>query len=154
MVAIAFVIVIAGLAMPHRYQVETRTKLTTHNNALTPLVLSHWPQLFNWQKPEPIYFTLMPKQQTIGSSAILVHPWGEAEITIYSVSKNQLKLSLHISEEHMATIHLIQSQQDNSKELKIEINGRVNTPFFGSFVALFMQRYLQQLSTQPHELSI
>ncbi|MEI5639695.1 MULTISPECIES: hypothetical protein [unclassified Pseudoalteromonas] len=133
--------------MPHQYQVETQTKLTTHNNALTPLVLSHWPQLFNWQKPEAIYFTLIPKQQAIGSSAIIVHPWGEAEITVYSVSEEQLKLSLHISDEHMATINLMQSQQGNAKQLKVEINGRVNIPFIGSFAALFMQRYLQQLSS-------
>lgn len=110
-------------------------------------MLSHWPQLFNWQKPEPIYFSLLPKQQMLGSSAILVHPWGEAEVTIYSVSKEQLKLSLHISDEHMATIKVIQNQQGNSKRLKIEINGRVNIPFFGSFAALFMQRYLHQLTS-------
>lgn len=143
---LALVIVIAGLAMPHHYKVVKSTDISANNTTLSPLVLSHWPTLFNWQTTEDIHFRILPKRQQVGASAVLVHPWGEAEITITKIDEQSLELSLHLDDEHLAKISLNLFTIQADKQLTITIEGRANTPFIGSFIALFMQQYLQQLT--------
>ncbi|MEJ6475947.1 hypothetical protein [Pseudoalteromonas piscicida] len=144
---LALAIVLTGLAMPHHYKVVKQTHSDVNTTTLSPLVLSHWPVLFNWQPTQDIYFRVLPKSQHIGSSAILMHPWGEAEMTITKLTAQTLSVSLHIDDEHIAkiTLNLLSYQADN-KQLSIIIEGRANTPFIGSFIALFMQQYLQQVT--------
>lgn len=143
---LALLIVISGLAMPHDYKVVKQSRAEVTNTALTPLVLTHWPTLFNWQSTQSVYFRILPKKQHVGSSAVLVHPWGEAELTVTKSTAQHLGLSLYIDDEHFAniTLNLLTAQADT--QLMVSIEGRVNTPFLGSFIALFMQQYLQQIT--------
>ncbi|WP_440054943.1 hypothetical protein ACSLBF_01940 [Pseudoalteromonas sp. T1lg65] len=152
----SLLIVILGLSLPHQYHLS-RTVLLNYpqsDTRLTPLRIDHWPQLFNWNEGQAIALQEISSERYVGASTIIKHQWGEAELTITSILDNELQLVIHISPEHFINVSIKVDNENELRHLIISLDGTVNTPIIGGYLALFVKQYLlQQLDSALNHMN-
>lgn len=141
---------VIGLMLSPQYTVHKSIKVNASLAEIASLVgdFSQWPKWQPWQAVDPsIKFTIAEPSQGVGAHQFWQSRFGEGEMTITQLDNTQLSFNILFNQEHIAQGTIRFTGAGNEVTIECSLQGEVNTPIIGGYLALLSQYILNNTVT-------
>jgi len=143
---LAFVVI--GLLLPQHYHVQKSIKINARPAVIKSLVadFSHWYKWSPWQQIDPnVEFNIGEPSTGTGAYQSWRGKWGQGEMTISSLTANEIVFNVLFNQEHIITSKMQFNQQ--TKIVTWHIEGQATAPLISGYVAIFAENILGNIVT-------
>jgi hypothetical protein len=138
------------IGLSPQYTVHKSIKVNASRAEIASLVgdFSQWPKWQPWQAVDPsIKFTIAEPSQGVGAHQFWQSRFGEGEMTITQLDNTQLSFNILFNQEHIAQGTIRFTGAGNEVTIECSLQGEVNTPIIGGYLALLSQYILNNTVT-------
>ncbi len=138
-------ILVVGLLLSQQYTINQSIKVSATNSDIIELVANfkQWYKWQPWQAVDPsIEFTIAEPSQGLGAHQFWQSHLGDGEMTITQLDHQQLVFNILFNQEHIAQGTIKYLSHDQELTVECLIQGEVNTPIIGGYLALLSQYIL------------
>ncbi|KPM82328.1 MULTISPECIES: SRPBCC family protein [Pseudoalteromonas] len=141
----ALVMLVVGLLLSQRYTVHKSIQVTASSSEIAKLVgdFNQWHKWQPWKSVDPnIKFTVLEPSQGVGAHQFWQSRFGDGEMTITQQNNEQLTFNILFNKEHIAQGTIQFTGAGNEINIECSLQGEVNTPIIGGYLALLSQYIL------------
>lgn len=128
-----------------QYTVHKSIKVNASSAEISSLIgdFSQWSKWQPWQAVDPgIQFTIAEPSQGVGAHQFWQGRFGSGEMTITQQNSEQLTFNILFNKEHIAQGTIRFTGAGNEINIECSLQGEVNTPIIGGYLALLSQYIL------------
>ncbi|WP_199526670.1 SRPBCC family protein [Pseudoalteromonas sp. bablab_jr004] len=136
---------VVGLMLSQQYTVDKSIRISASAEEIASLVsdFNQWPEWQPWQAVDPsIEFIIAEPSQGVGAHQFWQSRFGKGEMTITQLNKNAMMFNILFNQEHIAKGEIRFSNAADGVEVRCTLQGEVNTPIIGGYLALLSQYIL------------
>nr|WP_301003346.1 SRPBCC family protein [Pseudoalteromonas sp.] len=142
------VFIVVGLLLPQSYHVQKSIKINARPPVIKSLVedFTQWYKWSPWQQIDPnIKFNIGEPSSGVGAYQSWQGKWGYGEMTISSLSANEVAFNVLFNQEYIITSTLLFSP--NTKTVTWHIEGQATVPLISGYVAILAESILGNITT-------
>ncbi|WP_404342424.1 SRPBCC family protein [Pseudoalteromonas mariniglutinosa] len=133
------------MLLPQQYQVTQAVRIDSPQATVTPLLIdfNNWHAWQPWARvDDSIKFTIAEPSKGVGAHQFWQSRWGHGEMTITQLTQDEMHFNLLFNQEHIAQGLITFKVKNNIVVVQCSLNGEVNTPIVGGYLALLNQYIL------------
>ena len=139
------IIVVVGLLLPQDYRVSKHVEINANTSTIKTLVadFNQWHTWSPWQQVDPtIEFIVNEPGAGVGAHQSWIGKWGYGEMTITSLSDDEMSFNILLNNEHIIEGTLTFSPQANANIVTCYIEGQSTTLLISGYMALVYEYIL------------
>lgn len=139
------IVVVVGLLLPQDYRVSKHVEINANTSTIKTLVtdFNQWHTWSPWQQVDPtIEFIVNEPGAGVGAHQSWVGKWGYGEMTITSLSDDEMSFNILLNNEHIIEGTLTFSPQANANIVTCYIEGQSTTLLISGYMALVYEYIL------------
>ncbi|XQF93100.1 SRPBCC family protein [Pseudoalteromonas espejiana] len=139
------VLMLIGLTLPQNYSVNKSVLIDAKVATVKSLVadFSLWHLWSPWQKVDPtITFSIGEPSRGIGAHQSWQNDWGHGEMTITSLTNNQMTFNALLKNEHIIEGTITFTKENGFVKVACNIKGQTTTPLVSGYLSLFSEYVL------------
>lgn len=139
------IVVVVGLLLPQDYRVSKHVEINANSSTIKTLVadFNQWDTWSPWQQVDPtIEFIVNEPGAGVGAHQSWIGKWGYGEMTITSLSDDEMSFNILLNNEHIIEGTLTFSPQANANIVTCYIEGQSTTLLISGYMALVYEYIL------------